>query len=182
MRNSAIICGAVAVCLAGCSKQPSVTAENASMAEVAAKAQAAARIEPGEWDAKMEILSLDMPGMNNPQAKAIMESAVKTAQQQAFSYCVTPEEASKPSTSLFASKDNGDCRYDNFDMSNGAITAAMTCTPKNGGSIKTSMNGTYSPTGYDMTMNMTMSNPAMPGGMTLKARTTGARKGECPAT
>jgi CCR4-NOT transcriptional regulation complex NOT5 subunit len=165
--------------LLACNKGPEVNAHNASIEEVAAQAKAALKIEPGLWSSNTEIISIDMPGIKDKALAAQITNSMKNSKATDFSHCVTPAEAEKPSSEMFAGKANGQCKYDDFKMANGRIDATMTCTPQ-GGTMKMAMNGTYSSTGYDMTMNMTTSNAQMPGGgMSMKAHTKGARTGVC---
>jgi Protein of unknown function (DUF3617) len=112
-----------------------------------------------------------------------MGSAMKKANAAPHSYCVTPEQASKPSAELFAGKGSGDCRYDKFTMCDGRIDAAMTCTRKGTpGTMTMATSGTYSSTAYAVAMDMKVSNPQVPGGaMMMKARTKGTRTGDCKA-
>lgn len=167
--------------LIACNKSPSVSATNASVEEVAAKAKTALKIEPGLWKSSTEILAVDMPGVKDKAMAEQIAKSMKSAKATDFSHCVTPAEADKPSSEMFAGKATGQCKYENFEMANGRIDATMSCTPT-GGTMKMAMNGTYSPTGYDIMMNMTTTNAQMPGGgMSMKAHTKGARTGVCKA-
>ncbi|AYJ86832.1 DUF3617 domain-containing protein [Sphingomonas paeninsulae] len=167
--------------LLACNKGPEVSAKNASVEEVAAKAKTALKIEPGLWTSNTQILAVEMPGLKDKRMAEQITNSMKTNKATDFTHCVTPAEAEKPSSEMFAGKANGQCKYDNFQMGNGRIDATMTCTPQ-GGTMKMTMNGTYSSTAYDMTMNMVTSNPQMPGGgMSMKAHTKGARTGVCKA-
>ncbi len=171
------------IVLAACSTQPTVKAENASVAEVADAAREAISLQPGQWSTTVDVTELKFPGVDDPRVADAMGGMMKKAQAEAHSYCVTPEQAAKPSAELFAGKANGDCRYDTFTMAGGRIDAAMTCTGAGTpGSMTMTTSGTYSSTAYDVAMNMKVANPAMPGGaMTMKARTKGARTGDCKA-
>ncbi len=167
--------------LAACSSQPVVHAENASMAEVAAKAQGAMKIEPGEWRSKTELLAFDMPGMKDPAMGNMIRESMKKQQAKEMTYCVTKAEAEKPTADLFAGKGNGDCRFETFNMAGGTLSAKMTCKGKDSpGSMTMAMAGTYTSTAYDMTMDMNASNPmGGQGGMTMKAKTSAQRIGAC---
>jgi hypothetical protein len=169
--------------LAGCNSQPSVSATNASVAEVAEKAKQAIKLEAGEWSSKTEVLELDMPGMKDPRMAEGMKNAMKQSASQAITYCVTPEEAANPSAKMFGGKDNGECRFDNFVMAGGKMDSKMTCKPKGGGpgSMTMVMSGTYAPTKYDATVSMNIAGGPMAGGgaMTMKAKTTASRIGAC---
>lgn len=171
---------AVPLALAACNSQPSVRADNASVAEVAAKAKAI-RFTPGEWSNSTEVLAFDFPGAKDPRIATMIGDAMKKAQSRAFNHCITPEEAQRPNAGMFQRDAGKDCRYDHFEMAGGRINATMTCTPQAGGKMTMSMDGSYSATSYDMTMDMKMAGGAMPGeGMTMRAHTRGERVGECP--
>jgi hypothetical protein len=168
--------------LLACNKGPSVSAQNASVEEVAAKAKDALKIAPGLWSSNTEILSVQMPGLKDQRMAELITKSMKTNKGTDFSHCVTPAEAEKPSSEMFAGEANGQCKYDNFQMADGKIDATMTCTPGDGSAMKMAMNGTYSSTAYDMTMDMITSNAKMPGGgMTMKAHSKGMRTGVCKA-
>lgn len=160
-----------------------VSERNASVEQVAAKARGLVKIEPGQWKATTEVVSIDMPGLKDERMLKAITDGMKQSKATNFEHCVTPEEASKPSSEMFAGKNNGNCVYDKFDMGGGRISATMSCNPPDKTSkMQMAMAGTYSPTAYDMTMDMKMTNAAMPGGgMTMKAHTKGARTGVCKA-
>lgn len=167
--------------LAACNSQPTVSATNASVAEVATKAQGAMKLEPGEWSTKTEVLEFDMPGMKDPRLAEMMKQGMKESAAKSFTYCITPEEAAKPPAEMFAGKDNGECRFDNFVMSGGRMDSKMTCKPRSGdGSMTMVMSGQYSPTSYDATVSMTVGGGVAPhGAMSMKAKTTASRVGPC---
>ncbi|CAN5384258.1 hypothetical protein BH09PSE3_BH09PSE3_18820 [soil metagenome] len=167
--------------LLACNKGPQVSATNASVEDVAAQAQAAMKIEPGLWTSSSELISIEMPGIKDKRMAETITNSMKANKAADFTHCVTPAETEKPSSEMFAGKANGQCKYDNFQMANGKIDASMTCTPSSG-TMKMLMNGTYSSTAYEMTMNMTTTNAQIPGGgVSMTAHTKGARTGACKA-
>jgi hypothetical protein len=167
--------------LLACNKGPEVSAHNASVEEVAAKAKSVMKIEPGLWTSSTEILAVDMPGIKDNAMAEQMTSAMKSRKATDFTHCVTAAEAEKPSSEMFTGNANSQCKYNDFKMVGGKIDATMTCSPE-GGTMTMAMNGTYSSTGYDMTMDMKTTNARMPGGgMSMKAHTKGARTGICKA-
>lgn len=159
----------------------SVSERNASVAEVAAKAQGLARIEPGLWTTTTDVHAIDVPGMDDARIMEGVTAQLKKQHAISSSHCVTPEEAARPPSEMFAGKDSGDCRYDKFDMGGGRLDAAMTCSREGlPGTTTMTMAGSYSPTSYDLAVEMKVAVPAMPGGgMTMKATTKGARTGAC---
>ena len=157
--------------LAGCGDQEKKG--NMSAEEVAGEL-ASVKIVPGQWEATNEIVSATAPGM--PEGVLADMIGRKTTVRN----CVTPEQAAKPDANFLAAQENSNCSYQDFSMAGGTMTGTMTCqggdTP---GKMVMEMSGAYGPTSYDMTMDMKTSE--LPGGMsmTVKARTTGKRVGDC---
>lgn len=166
--------------LAACNSQPVVIAENASIAEVAAKTQNAVKITPGEWSHKAEVIKFDIPGIKDARMKKTMGEAMTSAQSKLTRYCITPEEANQP---RFGGDPGKDCRYERFAMAAGRFDAVMTCAPREGGTMRMVMKGKYSPTTYDVTVDMNMKGAAGPAGgaMAMTVRAAGKRVGECKA-
>jgi Protein of unknown function (DUF3617) len=166
--------------LAACNKGPSVSAENASVADVAAKVEAAnggqSFVSPGQWKTTMTIQDMTIPGMP-PQMAEKMKSHV--GQGRTFETCLTPEQAKKPKADFFAGADKS-CRYDKFEMGSGKIEMIMQCA-REGGAQTMVMNGTYSADSYHMAMTSTGTGaPGNPmAGMSMKMEMDAKRTGEC---
>lgn len=166
---------AVALMLAGCDGagegERNMTAE-----EVAGELESM-QIEPGQWEATSEILSASAPGLPADVLKSMV------GQKTTVSNCITPEQAAKPSANFLAAQQNSNCTYQDWSMEGGRMTGTMTCTGGGApGQVVMKMNGTYGSTSYDLGMDM--NTTGLPNGatMTIKARTTGRRTGECTAT
>jgi hypothetical protein len=143
-------------------------------AEEVAEEMSSLKIEPGQWEATNEILSAS--------AKGLPDSALEqmTGKKDTVRDCITPEQAERPSANFLAAQKNMDCAYRDFSMQGGRMKGAMTCTgPQMPGQVVMEMDGEYGPRSYAMNMDMNASN--LPGGMTMtiKAKTTGRRIGEC---
>jgi hypothetical protein len=160
---------AALLALAGCGEME----RNMSAEEVADKL-ASVKIEPGQWEATQEIISVEAPNM----PPGVLDGMV--GQKTKVSNCVTPELAAQPDANFLAAQENANCAYENFSMSGGEMKGRMVCqggeTP---GRMEVELAGEYGSTSYDMTMDMKTSG--LPGGMgmAMKARTTGKRVGEC---
>jgi hypothetical protein len=142
-------------------------------AEEVAVQMADLKMRPGQWEATSEIMSANAPGMPPETLRAMV------GEKQTVSRCITPEQAAKPSANFLAGQGNSDCTYRDFSAGNGAMRGTMSCSVAGiGGETVMKMQGKYSPVAYDMDMDMDV---AMAGGikMTMKARTTGRRTGEC---
>jgi len=163
--------------LAACGSGPTVEEENASVEEVAEKVRAASDNEgllrPGQWQTRVSIEEVDMPGMP-PQAAEQMKRMM--AMSQTSEMCLAPEEVERPSGDFFGAGEN--CRYDHFKMGGGKIDAAMRCT-HGGGSQRMEMAGTYSRDAYEMRMKSQMQGGPGGGPATMTMKVEAKRLGEC---
>ena len=167
-----LLASTILLTLAGCG-QGEEKGRKQSAQEVA-KEMAALKMEPGQWDATNEILSASAPGLPEQALKQMV------GQKTTVSNCVTPEQAAKPSANFLAAQKNSNCTYQDFSMEDGRMTGTMICSGGQvPGQMDMKMKGEYSARSYDM--NMDMNAKGMPGGMTMtiKARTTGRKVGEC---
>lgn len=162
--------------LAACNSQPTVSATNASMAEVAVKAKDALRIEPGEWQSKTQLIAFDLPGVKDQTMANMMREGMKKQQDKERTYCVSAEDAQRFTTEMLGGDKGGECRFDTFNVAAGVLNAKMTCKGKEGpGAMTMTMTGPYTPTAQELTVDMNMTNPMGGGGMVIKAKTTATR-------
>lgn len=141
-------------------------------------ASAGISITPGQWESTVQLTEFDMPQMPE-EARAMMQQQMGTAHTSTS--CITPEEAANPEANMFGDN-NDDCTYTDFTMSGGNILIAGSCqTQGMPGATSMRMEGSYTPTSYDMTMNMNMeSGPAGP--MSMAGQVTGRFVGpDCAA-
>ncbi len=136
-------------------------------------------IQPGEWETKVESMEVDAPGM--PQGVKDMMTDAMGSMKTTIRDCVTPEEAKRPNADMFAGKDKGNCTASDFSMSGGRMRGTISCPAGNGqpGSMTMVMDGQFSPQSY--TVNQNMTTDAGGSKMTIKARVSGRRVGECTA-
>ena len=166
--------------LAACNSGPTVTATNATGAEVAAKVKAANLdtqfVSPGRWEGSRTI-DLSKLALPPQMAERMKGSMVRTT---TFVSCLTPEEAKAPKEGFFGSEQKS-CKFARYTMSNGKVDAEMTCNQ--GGAKRTmTMSGTYGPDSYAMTMASSGSGGATGSPMTtmsIKISVTGKRTGAC---
>ena len=167
---------ALAGALAACSSEPKTEGDNMTAEEVAEELSDM-KIEPGQWEATNEIVSASAPGVPAHALKNMV------GQKSTVSNCITPAQAAKPSANFLAAQQNNNCTYQGWNMEDGKMTGTMTCeTAGMPGKVVMKMAGDYGPTAYNLDMNM--NTTGLPGGMTMtiKAKTTGRRVGECSAT
>jgi Protein of unknown function (DUF3617) len=183
-----LILGAAALALAGCGSSQKPAGGNAagdSVSTPSGSASAAGAgaagggnlIRPGEWETKVETVEVDAPGMP-AQVKQMMANAMGGSKMTVRD-CVTPEEARRPNADLFAGKDRGNCTSKDFSMSGGRLRGTISCPAGNGrtGSMTMAMDGRFGPDSYTVSQNIT--TDAAGSKMTIKARVTGRRVGEC---
>ena len=181
MRNAF---GLVLLILAACGNEPEVKLKNATVEQVAAEVKKSgltgeARFEPGEWRVEtqmVDVVAEGMPPQVAQQMKAQMGSLSSNTQ------CLTPEQASRPSSEMFAGKQRGgSCKYDSFELSGGKLKATMSCPNASGAKMAMTMDGDYTKTSYTVDAAMRMESPTPGQSMTVKIRSKGERTGECRA-
>jgi hypothetical protein len=170
---------AAALPLAACSNEPEVDVENASVGEVAREVAdasgSASFIRAGKWESRVNLESIDAPGMPD-SVKQAMQNAM--GKDTVHTSCLTPEQVKKPKEDFFAGADKS-CRYDHFRMGDGAIDAKMRCSAE-GMSQEMAMAGTYSPDSYSMRMTTKASGGGGPSAnMSMTMKVDAKRIGEC---
>ncbi len=171
---------ALALPLAACNQAPSVSATNATQAEVQAKVAAATggegvSIQPGRWEGAMTMHEIDMPGLPaaaRDRMKAQMSRSTK------FVSCVTPEDV-KAQKAFFTGDKDSSCKYDHFNMAGGKIDAAMHCNRGPGGNMAMTMSGAYAPDSYNMDMTSKAEGSGPMGAMSMKMSVAAKRVGAC---
>lgn len=181
MRKLVLIAGLTIV--VGCSNDPSGSAssggdirlENASVAEVAKQAAAAgkSRIEPGAWERTVNIVSMDIPGLPEPMRSQMAAEASKPAPVQ--KECKQANAEPVDFTQFPAQAES--CVYSRYELTGEKIDATMVCTSPIG-DVKMAINGTQSPTSYDMLMTQTQMVPDH-GEAKSVFRIAGKRVGSC---
>jgi len=134
----------------------------------------AVSLQPGEWEMKMEVVSVEAEGLPAGMMDGLKQSANRTDRT-----CMTPEEAKAPKGDLFAGDQNG-CRSEGFKWEGGRIEGKTICPGRGGGGETTmTMAGNYSGQSMDMTMKSKTDLGGKP--MTMEMRVSGRRVGECTA-
>ena len=163
---------AALLALTACSSEPEKGRE--MTAEQVADELSEMRIEPGQWEATNEIISASAPGMPEGVLKQMV------GQKTTVQNCITPEQAARPSANFLAAQENSNCTYQDWSMSRGRMTGTMTCEGgEMPGKMVMTMDGKYGSTSYDMNMDMNTTGLPNNMSMTIKARTTGRRVGDC---
>jgi hypothetical protein len=195
--KTCLILGAAALALAACGSghkavdngadgetaAGNVAAGGSTTAEPSAAAPAGGGgegnlIRPGEWEMKVEAVDVDAPGMP-AQVKQMMASAM-AGTKKTIRECITPEQARRPSADVFTGNGKSGCTSKDFSTSGGRLHGTINCPAENGGGMVTlTMDGQFNPEGY--TASQTMVTEAAGSKITIKARVSGRRVGECSA-
>ena len=170
-----------ALAVAGCNKEPELSIKNASAEQVAAAAKRSGvaretRLTPGQWQLTMATKLIEADGLPPGAAAQVKSSTERTMSE---SQCLTPEQASRPPSEMFARRQNSSCSYDSFDMAGGKIKAKMTCPGGSSGTMTMTMDGTYTPTRYTMDALMDVHAPDGVQSMKMSVRSVGTRTGDC---
>jgi len=165
------------IMLAACDSSPKVKADNAKPSEVAAKMRDATDsgtfVRPGKWQSTVTIQEMTIPGMPPEFAARMKETMAKERQ---FESCLTPEQAKRPKGDFFAADKS--CTYDHFEMGNGKIDATMRCAHE-GMAQSMTMQGSYTPDQYQMSMASRMEGTGPQAGTVMKMHVEAKRIGNC---
>lgn len=170
---------ATALTLAGCGGGDAGT-EAANASAQAGRAPAAGGgepivMEPGRWRVAVDVRSIDMPGMPEAVQGQVRES-MKAQASTTQTYCVSPEEARRPAGELFAGQPRGACRTNRLSQAGGRVSGELDCEQQ-GVRTRVSLDGTASPTRYDMNVSSNMDMSGMSVAVTARGR--GERIGAC---
>ncbi len=132
------------------------------------------RIQAGLWEATNEVVDVSSPAL--PAEVLAQMKGQKTTVRN----CVTPEQAAKPDANFLAAQKDSSCTYQDFAMRGGRMTGTMTCKPPGAdGAMVMTLDGRYGAAEYDMAVTMKTTGMAKGQTMTMRARTTGRRVGDC---
>lgn len=177
MRAFSVTALAAAALLCGCSDAGSSDADGdgkVSIDEAAkvAKAQGM-KPEPGLYKTTVTMTKLDIPGMP-PEMADHGAGLVRTLED-----CLTAEEVDKGFEAMIKQGQDGKCAYENFALADGKLDAVLVCNAE-GRAIRTSMSGTTTSTGADLTATTALEFDGAGKG-TMTATIKHERIGECPA-
>jgi len=143
MRQTYAILVLSTLALAACGKAGS---DGASQSANPAKAVAemAFQFQPGQYRTAVTIDKIEIPGMP-PAALQQMKGMMGKATN--VEYCISPEQAAKGMDVMKEHMAKGNCQFEKFEASGGTVDTVMVCQGGQGGSIRTTSHGSYTPTG-----------------------------------
>ncbi|MFM5895843.1 MAG: DUF3617 domain-containing protein [Novosphingobium sp.] len=176
MRIAIVLPLAAALSLAACNKAgggSDAGGGSGSMPEKVAAAVSEMKIQPGLYQATVDIKAVDMPGL----PPAVLDGVKKGMAGKPLTYCISAEDAAKGIAAMKEHMAKGKCQFDKFDAANGTIDQSMTCQMGKG-TMHVIGHGTYTDAGSVVASTTDMSGP---GGKTmhLEQVTTTKRVGDC---
>jgi hypothetical protein len=172
-----LLSGACLLALAGCGGSEPTQSGNAAAAETEAAGAdggggAEVRLQPGQWEMKVEVKNAGLPNMPAGVADAMKTVSTTTTA------CLSEEDAAKPA--IFSGKTDESCKSEGFEYQGGRVSGTITCGGADGdGKMTIRTEGTFSPTGFQTTSRSEIEGPGMK--MTTESSVVGRRIGECPA-
>ncbi|HEX8301618.1 DUF3617 domain-containing protein [Sphingomonas sp.] len=180
----------VGAALAGCDKGPStaesaaktgdIRLENATAEEVmkqAAAAQDKNKMQPGEWENTVQLVSAEMPGVPEMLRKQMEAEAKKPPETK--KECKKEEDSKAIDFTKLAPAAQG-CTFPKYVAADGKLDAEMECKGPFG-PVKMTISGSQSSTSYGITMTQAQSMPGQTAQSKMTIRATGKRIGACKA-
>lgn len=135
--------------LGGCGKSDSGPKSMDEAKEEAAKLE---RPRPGQYKQVMTVTEFEVPGAP-PEMAAQFKTAMQQSQESGF--CLTEKMAADGFRDMFQKVgENGDCRYDRFEVSGGKLDALLQCANKQEGKAAITLAGTVGAEGSDITVRI----------------------------
>lgn len=141
--------------------------------------------KPGLYASSTELVEFTVPGLPPAQADR-MRAQMSGLSSDAQPYCLTQEEAAKGYEDMLRAigeqANEMSCAFSRFDTDAPRFSAKLGCSGPAGINAALEMAGTTSSEGFDMTMDMDVSNQMIPGGsMKMRMKVGSKWVGECPA-
>ena len=135
-------------------------------------------LQAGQWETTIRVLAIEMPGTPPETAEGALQQQPSTAR-----ICLTEAQVAAPLAEFVRGAAEQGCDASDMAMSGGRIRGTIQCTSGEEGAtimMEIVMDGQFTPTSYEVTQNMEVSAGDGPA-MTMRARTTGRRIGDCPS-
>lgn len=171
---------ALAACGGGEPEEAGPEGNAMSAEQVASAMDETVQPRPGQYETRVELLDLSMPGM--PQAQTDQMREIMAGQfATGNSFCLTPEEAAQGPERMVQELAASDCVFNSFEMDDGSLSADMQCTSEDGMQGNYVLDGEMSAESSTMTMQIDQSLPGVPGDgrMQLEMRVNSQRTGAC---
>lgn len=136
------------------------------------------KMQPGEWEMKMELVDVKAEGLP-PGALDMMKQQMAGQTQKR---CLSQADVDNMSAEKLSGDTSTGCTASNTQFGGGTVRADLNCTGQGGGPTGTvNMNGSYTADSLTISTKSDITMPGMPGKMNMEMNITGRRLGDCPA-
>jgi len=134
-------------------------------------------LQPGNWELTTKMTDIELPGQPPAVAAAAKQQMGNQAQTQ--TRCITEAEAANPAGGMMSPSGNAQgCTFTKQTFAGGTIDVAGSCPGPGGGTMQTTLTGTYTQT--EMNARITANIQGGPQQMRMSGTLTGRRTGDCP--
>lgn len=151
-----------------------------SMAEAKREAEKLERPRPGQYKQTMTVTKFEIPGAP-PEAAAQLKNAL--GQSQDHSFCLTEAMSEKGFQDMFNKLgENGECKYERFDVSGGKLDALLQCQSARDGKGTIGLTGKITAEGSDVAVSIDQQGGQAPmGNAKIGMHLVTERTGDCAA-
>ena len=134
------------------------------------------RFQPGQWETRTEIRSVDVPGA---PAGAVEGALGRAGQSQVARTCLSTAQAANPDAGFLSGNAQANCQAERLDMSGGRIAGRFVCQPEGlPGTATADVAGTYTRTAFRSDVDSRVDLTGLPD-VTIAATVTSRRIGAC---
>ncbi len=167
--------------LSACGKEAS---DPKTADEVIAEAGKLEHPRPGQYETKVELIDVSIPGLS-PQIAEQMKARMGGAGNQSSAYCLTEDEAKKGFEETIRKMTDGGgsltCNFDRFAVDGGKLDAALSCKGPQGMTSQIAIDGSATAESTAMHTVAVQKAPMIPGGeMRMEMTMNSQRVGDCP--
>lgn len=163
----------LALTLAACSDRNETSALSN---EQVAREVAQLRFQPGAWETRTEVRSVEVPGA---PADLVEGALGRTGQTQVTRSCLSAAQAANPDAGFLAGNAQGNCRAERLNMDGGRIDGRFVCRPQGlPGTATAEIDGTYTRTAFRSDVQSRVDLTGLPD-VRVAVTVTSRRVGEC---
>lgn len=134
-------------------------------------------LQAGQWEFTTKMTDIEIPGAPPAMAEQMKQAMASQAQTQ--SRCITPAEAANMGGNLANPSGSAQgCTFSKQTFAGGTIDVAGTCQAPTGGTVATTLTGTYTAQALDARISANVTGG--PQQMRMTGTMTGRRTGDCP--
>ncbi|MHA6318013.1 DUF3617 domain-containing protein [Altererythrobacter sp. CAU 1778] len=173
--SAIVLTGAFALAACGSNEEADAPTED----EVAAAMEGAVKPLPGQYDARVELLEFEVPGVPDSMVGQ-MKDAASGELSQGHSFCLTQADVEDGWRGYSEKMADGDCTFNRFDVDGTRLDAEMACKIGTQGQMTEGVVQLQGETGEEsQSMVMTMNQNLPMGSVRMKMKMDTQRTGDC---